>query len=143
MLGRVAFTGAILLTMGASSALAAPFFPWALVHHCASLAKSSQCAVQVMVDGTDDTAVTKQVLEQKGVQFSLTYQEGQNNLAFTGQNGTDQASLTTQTGSNNHGFTYQSGDHQVSSTSKSGTGGWSATSSVGSHTATSVSLSSD
>lgn len=123
MLKRFAFAGAILLTVGASSAFAAPIIPFGwLATACAHLGNSSQCAVQLDVDGHKDVAFTQQVLEQDGYQVAGTDQEG---------------------GSNNHAFTYQNGTNQVSSTVQTGNGGWSATSSIGSSTTTSVSLSSN
>jgi hypothetical protein len=142
MLGRLALAGAILVA-GISSGYAAPIIPLLqAAQACAHLAKTSQCTVQVMVDGTNDTAYSYVAQQGTGVQIGLTYQEGQNNVAFTGLLGTDQASLTAQTGNNNGGFTYQNGSHQISTTVETGNGGWSATSSVGSHTVTSVGLSS-
>jgi hypothetical protein len=142
MLGRFASAGVIFVA-GISAAFAAPVIPFPkAVQACANLAPSSQCSLQVVLDGTDDTAYSFLAAKGQGVQFALTYQQGRNNLAFTGASGNNQASLTIQGGENNGGYTYQNGHQQVSTTSESGNGGWSATSSVGDHTSTNVSLSS-
>lgn len=130
MLGRIVLTGAALVILGASSALAEsdaiPFW-----QPCdPQAAQSVQCAFQI-VDGNGNEAVTEQTTEQSGVQFSLTYQNGDGNSAYTGQNGTNQVSTTTQIGNGNTAYTYQEGENQVSSTVQTGNGHWSAISSYG------------
>lgn len=143
MLGRIALTGTILLSMQATPAFAAPFFSLpSLTSACASLGSASQCAVQIDDHGTGDTAATEQSMTGNGVQFALTYQKGSASIAYTGQEGTDEAALTVQTGIGNHAFTYQSGSNHNSTTVQTGNGGWSATSSVGDGTSTSATMNS-
>jgi hypothetical protein len=142
MLGRFALAGAILL-VGVPAGFAAPIIPLQAVRACTQVGGARQCAIQVNVNGTDDNAYTYMRQDRDGLQLGVTFQTGQNNLAYTNLNGTNQASLTVQTGNDNGGFTYQSGSRQISTTAETGNGGWAASSSIGHGSATSVSLSSN
>lgn len=143
MLGRFALVGVAVVALGVPTAFAGPFHQaWQLKQFCSSIpAQVKQCAFQ-FVTGNRNKATTKQTTEQFGnnssTQFSYTYQNGDGNVAYTEQNGTDQSSKTFQFGNDNFAGTYQEGENQSSKTVQSGDGQWAATSSIGSDTQTKV-----
>lgn len=141
MLGRFALVGVALVALGASSASAGSLV-WKLKKQCyQQSAVQAQCAHQ-FATGDRNWAVTKQTVEQDKLhwsrQFSLTYQNGNDNVAYTEQVGTNQSAKTIQVGDRNFSGTFQSGNYQSSQTIQTGNGHWSATSSVGNGTSTSI-----
>ena len=143
MLRRILLAGTALVALGASSALAGSVHHlfWKFKQDCSENALVAQCALQI-AKGDGNTATTKQrthVEDEDGsFQFALTYQKGNDNTAYTKQDGKDQESKTIQIGDGNSAFTYQEGVNQQSKTVQIGDGHWAATSSIGEDTSTSV-----
>lgn len=143
MLGRIVLASALLVALGAPSALAGgPGF--SLWHHykkCDSAAQVSQCALN-FTTGNRNIAIIEQTTKSRhSTQLGVIFQDGNNNQAYTGQVGKNQLSLTTQNGNNNGGFTYQQGSYNLSTTTQDGNGTWAATSSIGNGTYSHVTLS--
>lgn len=131
MLGRFALVGVAVVALGVPTAFAGPFHQaWQLKQFCSSIpAQVKQCAFQ-LVTGNRNKATTKQTTEQFGnnssTQFSYTYQNGDGNVAYTEQNGTDQSSKTFQFGNDNFAGTYLEGENQKSKIVENGDGIWGA-----------------
>lgn len=131
MLGRFALVGVAVVALGVPTAFAGPFHQaWQLKQFCSSIpAQVKQCAFQ-FVTGNRNKATTKQTTEQFGnnssTQFSYTYQNGDGNVAYTEQNGTDQSSKTFQFGNDNFAGTYLEGENQKSKIVENGDGIWGA-----------------
>lgn len=129
MLGRFVIIGVTVAALGAPAAIAGPFHQaWQLKQFCKSLpAQVKQCAFQ-FVTGDRNKATTTQTTEQFGnsssTQFSYTYQNGDDNTAYTEQNGTDQFSKTIQVGDGNFAGTSLEGENQKSTIVENGDGIW-------------------
>jgi hypothetical protein len=77
----------------------------------------------------------------RNIQFSATYQDGNDNRSWIEQKsstGADQLAFHAQIGDNNSAYTYQEGHDQFSGTVQVGDGHWAATSSIGEDTTTFV-----
>ena len=144
MLRRILFAGMALVALGAPSALAGSVHHmfWMFKNQCEQIpAQVRQCALQV-TNGDRNKAVTKQETHVYGgyssTQLSFTYQDGDDNQAYTEQVGKNQFAKTIQIGNENSAFTYQEGTNQQSKTIQIGDGHWGVTSSIGEDTSTSV-----
>jgi len=144
MLGRFVLVGMTIALVGTTQvAVAGPYLSaWKLKRHCEETpARVVQCGFQ-FAKGNRNWAATKQTTVQHGssssLQFSYTRQVGDDNTAFTQQNGKNQSSTTIQVGDGNFAGTHQVGRNQSSTTVQLGDGHWAATSSVGSGTETNV-----
>jgi hypothetical protein len=134
MIGRIVLGGAMLLAVGVASASAgSPMGFWMLKKACPDGNQvQSQCAIQISVGGDGNKARTEQSTDRRGAdQFALTFQNGNDNIAYTGQIGKDQVSLTSQNGDNNASYVFQSGDDNFTKHAQSGNGTWAASSSIG------------
>ncbi|HEY0918579.1 hypothetical protein [Devosia sp.] len=137
MRGRLIVVGAAVLALAVPPVQAQAGPLWPVIQLCFLSAQSTQCAFQI-TRGDRNKALTHQETWQAGHQFALTYQRGDDNRAYTGQEGTDQIAATVQVGDGNAAFTHQEGEDQFSATIQLGDGHWAGTSSIGEDTATFV-----
>ena len=90
----------------------------------------TQCAKSI-IHGNYNKSRIEQEQWWKGLQFGLHVQNGDNNVAYTGQSGTNDFAVTVQNGDNNTSGTHQVGAGLGSVTVQNGNGGWSSTSMAG------------
>ena len=140
MLVRLVIAGVALATLSTAPVVAGPNILGVALACAFSPAQTKQCAFQHVENGDRNTARTRQTYVQhspgSSLQLGVTVQNGDDNWAYTGQNGEDQIAVTIQSGNENTSFTHQSGEDQFSATVQIGDGHWAGTSSIGDDTAT-------
>ena len=134
MLTRLILAGATVVALGAPAAFAggpSPFF--------CSFAFSTQCAVQV-TEGSHNKARTDQTTDHRfGHQTAFTFQKGDSNRSYIGQDGKDEFATAMQIGNGNGAYTYQEGAHQTSTITQVSNGAWGGVSSIGDGAVTKIS----
>jgi hypothetical protein len=106
----------------------------------------TQCLTQTVEGDRNKAVIKQSVTykgppPERNKQFAATYQWGDDNKSHieqTSLTGADQIAFHAQIGDNNSAYTYQEGHNQFSGTVQNGDGHWAATSSIGENTATFV-----
>jgi hypothetical protein len=123
MFTRLIIAGATIVALGAPAAQAAS------CNIFASIFSRVQCAYQFTTgDNNKSTIKQDQRGQTSGLQLGIHIQDGDNNVAYTGQKGTNDVALTAQVGDNNSAGTHQNGTNLLAVTVQSGNGNWSSTS---------------
>jgi hypothetical protein len=121
MITRFIIAGATIVALGAPAVQAAPACPIFL-----SFFSKVQCSFQETT-GNGNSALIKQDQRgfNRGLQLAIQIQHGDNNVAYTGQKGTNDVALTVQNGDNNTAGTHQEGTNLAAVTVQTGNNGWS------------------
>jgi len=133
MFTRILLVSATAVALTVPAAQSAQLFPsFALC----KFAPTTQCASQLTRGNGNKARIDQSTTTFGSLQLAGQGQDGNNNRAYTGQNGSNQVALTIQDGNNNGSFTHQEGAFQASVTVQTGNGNWAGTSSIGTGTAT-------
>ena len=142
MFRGAALAGLMLATIGVPSAMAGSVPIWLLMKQCEASPGTVKLCSHQYTSGNRNWSYARQttVVTQPTTSsvFSVIVQRGDDNVAYTGQTGTNLSSKTIQKGDGNFAGTYQEGSDIESKTIQVGDGIWSGTSSIGDDNKTSV-----